>query len=96
MARLTKVKPGEQPEPPPSDDLELNLAFAPTKDLIEEIKKRCEAMVIAYALTDAMMESEPSDSNAHRKENPAGGYRRCMTAAFQHVLVLPQSCNTIF
>jgi len=67
MARATRNKGSEQPEPDPGQtDLALNLAFASTSDLVAELMKRSECGIVAYQLTDSMMESEPSESSANR------------------------------
>lgn len=68
MARQVKAKSDDQPEPGPSDELELNLAFASTRDIVAELLKRCDCAVIALQLTDLMMESEPNEADGHRTE----------------------------
>ena len=68
MARITKPRTRkDQPEPEPQD-FALNLAFASTKDLVDELKRRCDTMVVGYTLTDAMMESEPSEEDSEKSE----------------------------
>lgn len=87
MARQVKQKDGDEPDPV-NTELELNLEFASTRELVAELMKRCECGIVAYQLTDAVMESEPGEADTHRTSggrwtatNYVGSFPECVGLA---------------